>query len=48
MVYEALEIVYLIRDRLNATYGEQKSYADNMRRALEFEVRDNVYLKISL
>ena len=37
----------MIRDRLATSYSRQKSYADNRRRALEFEVGDQVYLKIS-
>ena len=37
----------MIRDRLKTTYSWQKSYADDRRRDLEFEVGDMVYLKIS-
>ena len=37
----------MIRDRLATAYCCQKSYADNRKRALEFEVSDQVYLKIS-
>ena len=37
----------MIRDRLKIAYSQQKSYADNRRRDLEFEVGDMVYLKIS-
>ena len=39
--------VRLIRDRLQAAQSRQKSYADNRRRNLTFEVGDNVYLKVS-
>ena len=37
----------MIRDGLITTYSLKKSYADNRRRNLEFEVGDWVYLKIS-
>ena len=42
-----MEMVGMIKDRLATAYNRQKSYADNRRRALEFEVGDQVYLKIS-
>ena len=35
------------RDRLATIYGRQKSYVDNRKRALELEVANQVYLKIS-
>ncbi|WMV18912.1 hypothetical protein MTR67_012297 [Solanum verrucosum] len=47
VVYEATEKVQLIRDRLKKAHSRQKSYADNRKRDLEFEVSDWVYLKIS-
>ncbi|WMV45859.1 hypothetical protein MTR67_039244 [Solanum verrucosum] len=47
VVYEATEKVQLIRDRLKTAHSQQKSYADNRNRDLEFEVGDWVYLKIS-
>ena len=37
----------MIRVRLATAYIDQKSYAENRKRALEFEVGDQVYLKIS-
>ena len=37
----------MIRDRLNTAYRRQKSYVENRKRALEFKVGDQVYLKIS-
>ena len=40
IIYEALEKVRLIRDRLKIAYSGQKSYADNRRRDLELEVGD--------
>ena len=47
VVFEAMEKVKFIRERLKTTYNHQKSYADVRRRGLEFEVGDLVYLKIS-
>ncbi|XP_069155776.1 uncharacterized protein [Solanum lycopersicum] len=47
IIHEALEKVRLIRDRLSTAYSRQKSYADNRKRPLEFNVGDQVYLKIS-
>ena len=46
-VFEAVEKVKLIRERLKTAQSHQKSYADVRRRDLEFEVGDLVYLKIS-
>ena len=46
-VFEAMEKVKLIRERLKTAQSHQKSYADVRRRDLEFEVGDLVYLKIS-
>ena len=37
----------MIRDRLATSYSRQKSYADYRERVLEFEVGDQVYVKIS-
>ncbi|WMV25976.1 hypothetical protein MTR67_019361 [Solanum verrucosum] len=45
-VYEAIEKVRLIRERLRMAQSRQKSYFDVRRRDLEFEVNDWVYLKI--
>ncbi|WMV18474.1 hypothetical protein MTR67_011859 [Solanum verrucosum] len=47
VVYEATDKVLLIRDRLKMAHSRQKSYADDKKRDLEFEVGDWVYLKIS-
>ena len=47
LIYKTLEKVHIIRNRLQIAYSRQKSYADNMRRGLEFEEGDTVYLKIS-
>ncbi|KAF3625198.1 Two-component response regulator ARR22 [Capsicum annuum] len=46
-VFEAMEKVKLIRERLKTAQCHQKLYADVRRRDLEFEVGDLVYLKIS-
>ena len=40
--------VQIIRDRLKAAQDRQKSYADNRRKDLEFEVGDRVFLKLCL
>ena len=37
----------MIRDRLAIAYSRQKSYVDNRKRDLAFEVGNQVYLKIS-
>ena len=47
IIYECLEKVRVIRDRLATTYTRQKSFADNRNRPLEFNVGDQDYLKIS-
>ena len=39
--------VKVIRDRLKISQNLQKSYADNRRRDLQFEIGDQVFLKIS-
>ncbi|WMV54877.1 hypothetical protein MTR67_048262 [Solanum verrucosum] len=47
VVYDAIEKVQLIKERLKMTQSRQHSYADMRRRDLEFDVNDLVYLKIS-
>ena len=47
LVFEAMEKVRLIRERLKSAQSRQKSYSDNRRKDIEFEVNDWVYLKIS-
>ena len=37
----------VIKKRMSVAQSRQKSYADNRRRPLEFEVRDRVFLKVS-
>ena len=47
IVHEVTENARMIRDRLATTYSHQKSFVDNGKRALEFEVGDKFYLRIS-
>ncbi|XP_015068727.1 uncharacterized protein LOC107013295 [Solanum pennellii] len=47
IIYEAIEKVRIVRDRLKTAYSLQKSYANNRRRDLECEIGYHVYLKIS-
>ncbi|GJT17455.1 putative reverse transcriptase domain-containing protein [Tanacetum coccineum] len=47
MVQEMTDKVVVIRDRLEAARDRQKSYADNRRKPLEFQVGDHVMLKVS-
>ncbi|XP_077217960.1 uncharacterized protein LOC143852461 [Tasmannia lanceolata] len=39
--------MWIVRERLRAAQSRQKSYADNRRREIKFEVDDNVLLKVS-
>nr|GEV04512.1 putative reverse transcriptase domain-containing protein [Tanacetum cinerariifolium] len=47
LVQEMTDKVVLIKEKLKATRDHQKSYADNRRKPLEFEVGDQVSLKVS-
>ncbi|GJT62544.1 putative reverse transcriptase domain-containing protein [Tanacetum coccineum] len=47
LVQETTDKVVVIRDRLKAARDHQKSYADNRRKPLEFQVGDHVMLKVS-
>ena len=47
IINESIEKFIIIRDILNKTYNRQKSYGDNRRKDLEFEIGDHVYFKIS-
>ncbi|KAH0669343.1 hypothetical protein KY285_023504 [Solanum tuberosum] len=47
LVHQAMEKVKVIQERLKTAQSRQKSYTDVRRRALEFEVDDWVYLKVS-
>ncbi|XP_071918701.1 uncharacterized protein [Coffea arabica] len=45
-IEEAYEKVKLVRERLQTAQSRQKSYADNRRKDLEFDVRDKVFLRV--
>ncbi|GKF53894.1 putative reverse transcriptase domain-containing protein [Tanacetum coccineum] len=47
LVQETTDKVVLIKEKLKAAMGRQKSYADNRRKPLEFEVGERVLLKVS-
>ncbi|KAE8690557.1 Detected protein of unknown function [Hibiscus syriacus] len=47
LVRETEDTVRLIRDRLKEAFNRQKSYADQMRKHIQFEVGDQVFLKVS-
>ncbi|GKB91437.1 putative reverse transcriptase domain-containing protein, partial [Tanacetum coccineum] len=47
LVQEMTNKVVIIKERLQAARDRQKSYADNRRKPLEFEVGDRVMLKVS-
>ncbi|GJS26139.1 reverse transcriptase domain-containing protein [Tanacetum coccineum] len=47
LVQETTDKIVLIKEKLKAARDRQKSYADNRRKPLEFEVGDRVMLKVS-
>ncbi|GKA59116.1 hypothetical protein Tco_0758429 [Tanacetum coccineum] len=47
LVQEITDKIVLIKEKLKAERDHQKSYADNRRKPLEFEVEDRVLLKVS-
>ncbi|GKB86352.1 putative reverse transcriptase domain-containing protein [Tanacetum coccineum] len=47
LVQETTDKVVVIKEKLKAARDHQKSYADNRRKPLEFEVGDRVILKVS-
>ena len=47
LVRETTEKVALIRERLKTAQSRQKSYTDQRRRPLEFEIGDHVFLRVS-
>src|SRR5262249_1617813 len=47
LVQDSVDKVQLIRKRLLAAQSRQKSYADQRRKELSFEVGDHVFLKVS-
>ncbi|GJZ97357.1 hypothetical protein Tco_0669810 [Tanacetum coccineum] len=46
-IHETTDKVVVIKEKLKAAIDHQKSYADNRRKPLEFEVGDRVMLKVS-
>ncbi|EOY16855.1 Uncharacterized protein TCM_035774 [Theobroma cacao] len=47
LVQDATEKIHMIRQKMLTAQSRQKSYADNRRRDLEFQVGDHVFLKVS-
>ncbi|GKC37971.1 putative reverse transcriptase domain-containing protein [Tanacetum coccineum] len=47
IIHEMTEKIIQIKSRIQAAHDRQKSYADNRRKPLEFQVRDKVLLKVS-
>jgi hypothetical protein len=46
IIQDTKDKITLIRKRMLAAQSRQKSYADSRRRKLEFEVGDQVFLKV--
>ena len=46
-IEDASEKVKIIRQRIQTAQSRQKSYTDNRRKDVEFEVRDRIFLKIT-
>ena len=42
-IFEAIEKVWVVIYRFKTSYSRQKSYADNRRRDLDFEIGDHAY-----
>ena len=47
-IEDAYKKVKVIRQRIQTAQSKQKSYTDNRRRDLEFEIGDKVFLKVLL
>ncbi|XP_073119964.1 uncharacterized protein [Henckelia pumila] len=47
IVTQTVDVIAKIRDRILTAQSRQKSYADQRRKDLEFEVGDHVFLKVS-
>ena len=47
MVQQTTDKIQVIRKRMKDAQDRQKSYADNRRRPLEFQVGDKVFLKVA-
>ncbi|GKA81442.1 putative reverse transcriptase domain-containing protein [Tanacetum coccineum] len=48
IIYETIEKIVQIRERLQVARDPQRSYANARRKPLEFQIRDRVMLKVSL
>jgi hypothetical protein len=48
LIQATYDKMHIIKERMSVAQSQQKSYADNRRRPLEFEVGDYVFLKVSL
>jgi hypothetical protein len=47
LIQDTRDKVLVIKEMMSTVQSRQKSYADNRRRPLEFEVKDCVFLKVS-
>ncbi|GJT98672.1 putative reverse transcriptase domain-containing protein, partial [Tanacetum coccineum] len=47
LIQETMEKIILIKQRMQATQDQQKSYANQKRKPMDFEVGDRVMLKVS-
>ena len=47
MIKDTTEKIKIVHDHLKVSQSRQKSYTDNCQHELEFEVRDQVFLKVS-
>ena len=47
LVQHAVDKIQLVKQRMKAAQDRYKSYADQRRRPLEFEVGDHVFLRVS-
>nr|GFA08184.1 putative reverse transcriptase domain, ribonuclease H-like domain, aspartic peptidase domain protein [Tanacetum cinerariifolium] len=47
LIQETTKKIVQIKQRIQAAHDRQKSYADSKRKPMEFQVRDNVMLKVS-
>ncbi|GKB30050.1 putative reverse transcriptase domain-containing protein [Tanacetum coccineum] len=47
IIQETVDKIMTIKERLRTARSRQKSYADNRRKPLEFQIGDNVLLKVS-
>ncbi|XP_028063796.1 uncharacterized protein LOC114267013 [Camellia sinensis] len=48
LVQETTEKIKIVQQRLKTTQSRQKSYADQRRKDLEYEVGDHVFIKVTL